>query len=157
MVSAEVLIGFFLFFVFTVGALGVALAFQMDRNRKLVGDLAKLEKRLQSKTYDGAARATLKGQIAEQVAPMLPGFPFHPSDFRFLGQPIDFIAYVGLTEAKEGLGDIKEVVIGDIKMNSASLSPHQRMIKRAVEEGRVRWETIHIGEDFAVTQTRRRR
>jgi predicted Holliday junction resolvase-like endonuclease len=99
---------------------------------------------------DGTARATIKGQIAEQIAPMLPGFPFTPSDFRFLGQPIDFIAYVGLTEAKEGLGDIKEVVIGDIKMGSARLSPHQQMIKRAVDEGRVRWETIHLDREFRV-------
>lgn len=118
---------------------------------------ARLEKQLKTKEYNGAARATIKGQVAEQVAPMLPGFPFHPSDFRFQGHPIDYIAFVGLTEAKEGLGDIKEIVIGDIKMNRASLSPHQRMIKRAVEEGRVRWETIHIGEDFTVSQRRGRR
>lgn len=100
--------------------------------------------------YDGAARATLKGQLAEQVAPLLPGFPFHPSDFRFLGQPIDFICYVGLTEAKEGLGDIEEVVLGDIKLGSARLSKHQAAIKRAVEEKRVRWVTIHIDQDFAI-------
>jgi predicted Holliday junction resolvase-like endonuclease len=98
----------------------------------------------------GAQRATIKGQLAEQIAPLLPGFPFHPSDFRFLGQPIDFVVFVGLTEAKEGLGDIQEVVIGDIKQGNARLSPHQRAIKRAVDDGRVRWETIHISPDFAI-------
>ena len=106
------------------------------------------ERRRKSEIYNGAARATLKGQIAEQIAPLLPGFPFHPSDFRFLGQPVDFIVFSGLTDAKEGLGEIEEIVIGDIKQGSARLSPHQRMIKRAVEEGRVRWETIHIDKDF---------
>ena len=100
--------------------------------------------------YDGIARATLKGQIAEQIAPMLPGFPFHPADFRFIGHPIDFLVFAGLTHAKEGLGDIHEIVIGDIKLGNARLSRHQQMIKRAVEEGRVRWETIHIGQDFRV-------
>ncbi len=102
---------------------------------------------------DGTARATIKGQLAEQIAPLLPGFPFVPSDFRFLGQPIDFIVYVGLTEAKEGLGGITEVVLGDIKQGSARLSPHQRMIKEAVEQGRVRWETIHVGRDFKIRRT----
>lgn len=105
-----------------------------------------------AKEYNGAARVTIKGQVAEQLAPILPGFPYLPSDFRFLGQPIDFICYVGLTEAKEGLGDIKEVVLGDIKMGGARLSPHQRAIKRAVEEGRVRWETIHIDQNFSVKE-----
>jgi predicted Holliday junction resolvase-like endonuclease len=101
---------------------------------------------------DGSQRATIKGQLAEQLAPILPGFPYTPSDFRFLGQPIDFVVFDGLTEAKEGLGDIREVVIGDIKMGGAKLSPHQRMIKRAVEEGRVRWVTLHVDPEFRLKE-----
>lgn len=101
---------------------------------------------------EGSQRATIKGQIAEQLAPILPGFPYNPADFRFMGQPIDFVVFVGLTEAKEGLGDIEEVVLGDIKMGGAKLSPHQRMIKRAVEDGRVRWVTLHIDPDFCLTE-----
>jgi predicted Holliday junction resolvase-like endonuclease len=135
-------------------ALAVVARMQSQENEALRREMAKLKKSPPA-VYDGTARATLKGQIAEQVAPMLPGFPFHPSDFRFLGAPIDFIAYVGLTGAKEGLGDIQEVVLGDIKLGSARLSPHQRMIKKAVEEGRVRWETIHIGQDFSIKEGRR--
>lgn len=98
----------------------------------------------------GSSRATIKGQLAEQLAPLLPGFPYTPSDFRFLGAPIDFVVFVGLSEAKEGLGDIQEIVLGDIKMGGATLSPHQRMIKRAVEEGRVSWSTLHIDPDFCL-------
>lgn len=101
---------------------------------------------------DNSTRATIKGQIAEQLAPLLPGFPYMPSDFRFLGAPIDFVVFVGLTEAKEGLGDIEEVVLGDIKMGGAKLSSHQKMIKRAVEDGRVRWVTLHVDPEFFLTE-----
>lgn len=99
----------------------------------------------------GTQRAVIKGQIAEQFAPLLPGFEYNPKDFRFIGNPIDGIIVVGLTEAMEGLGDIHEIVLCDVKMGNARLSKHQRLIKKAVDEGRVRWETIHIDQGFSVT------
>ncbi len=102
-------------------------------------------------TYDvGLARATLKGQIAEQFAPLLPGFKYQPKDFRFLGSPFDGVIIVGLTEAMEGLGEIEEIVLCDIKMGNARLSPHQKAIKQAVDEGRVRWETIHVDSNYQI-------
>ena len=116
--------------------------------------LALVKRQVSYDKSDGAQRATIKGQVAEQMAPLLPGFPFHTSDFRFLGQPIDFIVYAGLTEAKEGLGGISEIVLGDIKMGGATLSPHQRMIKQAVEQGRVRWQTLYVDQDFRITERR---
>lgn len=119
-----------------------AVEYQTQHSAKLAKDDAVAR--------EGASRATIKGQVAEQIATILPGFPFCPSDFRFIGQPIDYIVFVGLSGAKEGLGDIKEVVIGDIKMGNSRLSPHQRMIKQAVQEGRVRWETLHVNSDFTI-------
>jgi predicted Holliday junction resolvase-like endonuclease len=98
-------------------------------------------------------RAVIKGQLAEQLAPLLPGFQFHPSDFRFLGQPIDFIVFDGLTDAKDGGGEIAEIVLGDIKTGNARLSPHQLKIKNAVMEGRVRWATIRIDEEYRLKET----
>src|SRR5882724_11599495 len=41
------------------------------------------------------SRSTLKGQIAEQMAPLLPGFPFLPADARFLGDPVDYVVFKG--------------------------------------------------------------
>ena len=35
------------------------------------------------------SRSTLKGRIAEQMAPLLPEFPFASADARFIGNPID--------------------------------------------------------------------
>lgn len=43
---------------------------------------------------------TKGGQIAQQLAPLLPGFceSFNPKDARFLGHPIDFVIFDGLEE-----------------------------------------------------------
>jgi len=43
------------------------------------------------------SRLTLNGRIAEQMAPVLPGFLFNPTDARFIGTPEDYIILDGLT------------------------------------------------------------
>jgi predicted Holliday junction resolvase-like endonuclease len=43
------------------------------------------------------SRSTLKGKIAEQIAPMLPEFLYNPADARFIGSPVDYIIFDGLT------------------------------------------------------------
>ena len=69
------------------------------------------------------SRRTIKGQIAEQFAPFLQGFPYLPSDSHFIGAPIDYIVFNGYTEFKDNHGsdDNFEVVIIDIKYNTAQL------------------------------------
>ena len=99
------------------------------------------------------SRSTLKGQIAEQMAPLLPGFPYMPADARFLGDPIDYIVFTGYTETQSAApaGDDLEVVLLEIKHGQAKLSPIQRAIAKAVEEGRVRFEVSRVADDGSVT------
>ena len=47
------------------------------------------------------SRAVLGGQFAEQLAPYFPDFPCNPGDVKFLGKPIDFIAFPGMAEGKK--------------------------------------------------------
>lgn len=104
----------------------------------------------QQKRADISAAAR-RGNVAEQLLPILPGCPYNVEEMFFIGgRPVDYIIYVGLSEAKAGTGDIKEIILADVKTGSARLSPHQRAIKRAVEEGRVRWETIRVDRDFTI-------
>ena len=81
------------------------------------------------------SRSVLGGQLAEQVAPYLPGFPCNPGDARFIGKPVDFIAFPGMTEAN----NVKEVLLIEVKTGKSALSGREREIKRAVTEGRVRY------------------
>jgi len=80
------------------------------------------------------SRAVLTGQIGEQLAPYFPAFPCDPADARFLGKPVDFIAFPGVSE-----GAPREVVFIEVKTGDARLSASERALKAAVEAGRVRW------------------
>lgn len=80
------------------------------------------------------SRATLTGKITEHFIPYLPDFPYDPQDARFLGAPIDFIVFDGMSE-----GELKEIVLVEVKTNSSSLSKRERQLRDAVNEGRVKW------------------
>jgi len=69
-----------------------------------------------------------------------------PSDAKFLGDPVDYVVFDGYTDFRDGEGDAEdiEVVLIDIKSGGARLTKGQQAIARAVQEGRVRFETIRI-------------
>ncbi|MGE8538420.1 MAG: Holliday junction resolvase-like protein [Acinetobacter sp.] len=92
------------------------------------------------------SRAVLKGKMAEQLAPIMPEFQYLPSDAKFLGDPVDYVVFDGYSDFRDGEGDAEdiEVVLIDIKSGGARLSKGQQAIARAVQEGRVRFETIRI-------------
>lgn len=86
------------------------------------------------------SRAVLGGQLAEQVAPFLPGFPCNPADARFIGKPVDFIAFPG---SAEGAG-IEEVLLIEVKSGKGSLSTREKEVRAAVEKGRVRYVEYRV-------------
>lgn len=81
------------------------------------------------------SRAVLGGQMVEQVAPYLPNFPCNPADARFIGKPVDFIAFSGLTENNS----VDEVLLIEVKTGDSKLSGREKEIKNAVKNGRVRY------------------
>ncbi len=80
------------------------------------------------------SRAVLTGQIGEQFAPYFPDFPCDPADARFLGKPVDYVAFTGMSKGNPG-----EIVFIEVKTGDAKLSATEKAIKEAVEAGRVRW------------------
>lgn len=80
------------------------------------------------------SRATLSGLAAEQLAPWLPGFPWDPSELRFIGKPVDFIVFRGASR-----GEVEEVVFVEVKTGGAAPSRVERSLRDAVKEGRVDW------------------
>lgn len=87
------------------------------------------------------SRAVIGGQVAEQLAPYLPGFPCNPGDVSFLGKPVDYVAFPGIAEGKE----IDEVVFIEIKTGQSKLNGHEKQIRNAVKNGRVRYVEYKIG------------
>ncbi len=81
------------------------------------------------------SRAVIGGQVTEQLAPFLPGFPCNPGDVRFVGKPVDFVGFPGASEGKP----IEELLIIEVKTGKSQLSQREREIKNAVDKGRVRY------------------
>ncbi len=81
------------------------------------------------------SRAVVGGLVGEQIAPLLPGFPCEAGDVRFIGKPVDYVAFPGMSEGRE----VEEVVFIEVKTGSAGLSKREKEIKAAVKAGRVRW------------------
>jgi predicted Holliday junction resolvase-like endonuclease len=93
------------------------------------------------------SRSTLKGRISEQMAPLLPEFPFFPADARFIGNPIDFVVFDGYTKAKDEKDDMISVVFVEVKKGKGKLTRVESLIKKAVEEGRISWKTIILKDE----------
>jgi len=80
------------------------------------------------------SHAVITGRVSEQLSPILPGFPFNPSDARFLGSPVDFVVFDGLDE-----GVLRRVVFVEVKTGEADLSARERQVRDAVQGGEVEW------------------
>lgn len=87
-----------------------------------------------------ASRATIRGQVAEQLVPLHAAFPFEPGDARFLGGPIDYVVFEGLSDGEDEL----EIVFVEVKTGRGRLTAREAAIRRAVEDGRVRFELVRL-------------
>jgi predicted Holliday junction resolvase-like endonuclease len=83
------------------------------------------------------SRAVNRGLISEQFAPYLTGFSYNPKDAHFFGNPVDYVIFDGLDE-----GLLKSVVLLDVKTGVSKLNSRQVQVKRAIDEGRVRFESF---------------
>jgi predicted Holliday junction resolvase-like endonuclease len=90
------------------------------------------------------SRSTLKGRISEQMAPLLPEFPFSSADARFIGNPIDFVVFNGYTQVKDDKSDMISIVFVEVKKGKGRLTREELLIRKAVDEKRVSWRTIFL-------------
>jgi predicted Holliday junction resolvase-like endonuclease len=101
------------------------------------------EEDLEAARRDAArrSRGVRAGRAAEQLAPLAPGFAdrFDPADARFLGAPVDFVVFDGLAG-----GELREVVLVEVKTGSGRLNANERLVRAAVAEGRVGYELLRL-------------
>ncbi len=85
------------------------------------------------------SRGILTGQFSEQISPYLPNFPVSPSECKFLGSPIDFIAFKGLDEK-----NVTEIVFIEVKTSKSKLNGTEKSIRDAILNKKVRFEEYRI-------------
>jgi predicted Holliday junction resolvase-like endonuclease len=107
-----------LLLVFTLA--GWALAWLLLRRARVAG------KRVRS-------QAAKYGNLTEQFAPWMEGWPFDPAGFRFLGKPVDGVQF-----------ERDAVYLVEIKAAGGALSPEQRAVRDAVRAGRVGWMRFNV-------------
>ena len=144
-----------------IGVVLTTLILSQTRNGKIKAEYERYIAELQlehqqalsqaQKRSVNTSRAVLKGKMAEQLAPILPEFQYLPSDAKFLGDPVDYVVFDGYTDLRDGQGkaDDIEIVLIDIKSGGARLTKGQQAIAQAIQQGRIRFETIRI--DFEET------
>ena len=105
---------------------------------------AALNKELEAEKIKNANVLSLKtssevrlGQMIERVTPFLESCPYNPRDMHFLGQPVDFIVY-SLDEPDP------HICLLEVKSGSAQLSPSQKLIKKLVQKGCVRFKELRL-------------
>jgi predicted Holliday junction resolvase-like endonuclease len=87
-----------------------------------------------------SSRAVLGGLVSEQIAPLLPGFPYDPGDCRFVGRPVDFIVFRGMNEK-----NISEVIFLEVKSGAArNLNDQEKRLREVVRAGRVGWAEFDV-------------
>ncbi len=142
-----------------IGAILVyfALQYQVQTSReKLIRSYEAKLRQIQANQKENIQRArkesvaqsrnVLRGKMAEQLAPLLPGFDYLPADARFLGDPVDYVVFDGYSAMRDAnLDDADlEVVILDVKHGRSKLSTGQQAIAKAIEAGRVRFEVVRV-------------
>lgn len=139
-----------------IGVVLTTLILSQTRNGKIKAEYERYIAELQlehqqalsqaQKRSVNTSRAVLKGKMAEQFAPILPEFQYLPSDAKFLGDPVDYVVFDGYTDLRDGEGRAEdiEIVLIDIKSGGARLTKGQQAIAQAIQQGRIRFETIRI-------------
>jgi len=97
---------------------------------------------------DAIRRSTsvILGKVGEHLTPIIM-FEKHgitAKDFRFIGTPVDFIAFKGLSE-----GHLEEICFIEVKSGeSTALTEREKQVKDIVEYRKVRWLLIHLPSEI---------
>lgn len=133
-------------FVFVVVLAGVALLYAGYRLVELRANL-KFEqwknahsRQIRREAIAGS-QAAVAGRVFERVAPYLPGFGYNPRDVRFVGDPVDFVVFDGLSE-----GNVRNVVFVEVKTGDGELNGNERRVKAAIVERRVEWSLFRMSD-----------
>ncbi len=109
----------------------------------LLSDLKEREDALKKQklsAQEGAEQKAIEvgiGKIVEKIIPTYADFTIPITDCRPLFEPIDLIAFNGLSD-----GNTASITFMEIKTGKARLNGHQRMVRDAIEDHQVAYKEI---------------
>lgn len=93
-----------------------------------------------------ASRAVIGGHFSEQLAPYLPGFPFDPTEARFIGKPVDFIVFRGLSE-----GRVTGIAFVEVKSGKSRLNANEISVRDAVQNKQIEFVEYRVPSDLTAS------
>jgi predicted Holliday junction resolvase-like endonuclease len=131
--------------VLIVLVIGAILNFKYQLGKLKEQHEEELRREITKARQDGKQRsaAVQWGKTIEHFVPFMEDFPIPAEDVVFLGMPID---YVGFTNT--GSKTKCEVHFVEVKSGSSFLIGKQKNIKKAIQEGRVKWHEITVDGNF---------
>lgn len=140
--------------VFSILALIFVTWFFMGHLDRARDEIARLSLEVQLKEQQARkesvkkSKEVIRGQVTEQLVPVLPGFPYNFSDVKFFGQPFDYVIFDGMTEFRDGNKEKEiNIIFADVKTGSSVYSPVQNAIKKAITSGRIKVETFKVTDN----------
>lgn len=91
-------------------------------------------------------RSILKGQATEQLAPYI-NSNYNPKDYKFIGDPIDYVIFDGMSEINSKEDEITNIIFMDIKTGKSQLNRVQRAVKKAIEDGRFEFQVYRPDDE----------
>lgn len=91
------------------------------------------KKRFNDISFHKSSLSSRYGKMTEQFMPFLKDYPYDPSNFRFLGSPIDGIQF-----------EEDKIVLIEFKAAGAQLSPKQKQIAELAANRRITFEEHRI-------------
>ncbi len=93
----------------------------------------KTKKELSDLKFLKSSQSVKYGKITEQWMPFLESFPYDPGNFRFLGSPIDGVAF-----------NEDKIIFLEFKFSGSQLNKKQKKVKELVKDKKVEWKEIRI-------------
>ena len=113
--------------------------------------MAEQEKVIRKDSVD-RSRRVIRGQATEHLAPLIMS-DLNIKDFRFVGNPIDYIVFSGASDVTDNTPDtqFEKIILLEIKSGKSRLNKVQRRIRDAVKNGNV--EFVIYNPDTQETKT----
>ncbi|MBT4870847.1 MAG: endonuclease [Candidatus Diapherotrites archaeon] len=92
-----------------------------------------LKEELTNLRFAKQSQSVKYGQLTEQWLPFAKKYPYNSQNFRFIGKPIDGLAF-----------EDEKVVFVEFKTNKSSLSKVQRKVRDLIREKKVEWLELRV-------------
>ena len=117
-----------------------ALEVQKNLEEKFKERQEELKKSMKRATTGAqtTSKSVNAGKLLEKVFPTMKDFKWELSDCRFLGEPVDLIIFNGLTAGK-----VDSINFLEVKSGAARLNEHQKSIKEAIVNNKVKFEEFN--------------